>query len=270
MTGDAANVDIGDGGSNCVSVCTNGLPNVEGIAVSCSPKTGDAGDPEIDCVYEEHCTGGRMTSGVVPEKEFAQGSAAGLYFARMAYLEDASVIAFRRLRADLTKLGAPSHLVGSARSAEQDEIRHARMVGSLARRYGVEPVRAMEETQPALTLEALAMENAMEGCVRETYGAAAVTWQAQHARDPQLKSVAARIAVDETRHAELAWAIAAWADTRLSSAARLEVARARRNAADELSLSLADEPTPESLDVGIPPASVALTILDAMRRDLAV
>jgi hypothetical protein len=84
------------------------------------------------------------------------------------------------------------------------------------------------------SLEAIAAENAIEGCVRETYGAIVALWQARHAHDPVVAAAMEPIAADETRHAELAWEVASWAEPRLSRAARRRVEAAREQALVEL------------------------------------
>jgi len=63
-------------------------------------------------------------------------------------------------------------------------------------------------------------EIAVEGCVRETFGALEATFQAKNANDPQIRRVMRRIAEDETRHAALAWRVAAWIEPRLSDRQR--------------------------------------------------
>ena len=50
-------------------------------------------------------------------------------------------------------------------------------------------------------LEAIAIENAVEGCVRESFGALLATWQAKTAGDARVRAAMKRIARDETRHA---------------------------------------------------------------------
>ncbi len=55
------------------------------------------------------------------------------------------------------------------------------------------------------------MENAVEGCVRETYGAVRGLVEAQTSRDRGIRHARKSIAADECRHAELAWAVHAWA-----------------------------------------------------------
>jgi hypothetical protein len=60
----------------------------------------------------------------------------------------------------------------------------------------------------ARSLDAVACENAVEGCVHETFGAAVAVMQSERAREPSCRDAMKRIAADEIRHAELAWAVA--------------------------------------------------------------
>jgi len=83
----------------------------------------------------------------------------------------------------------------------------------------------------------MATENAVEGCVHETFGAAVALAQSIQARDRRVRAAMSRIAADEARHAELAWQVARWAESRLAPAARARVERQRRRAARELVLS---------------------------------
>ena len=113
----------------------------------------------------------------------------------------------------------------AARSG-QDEVRHAREVG----RFGGTPAEVRVLRANRRSLEELARENAVEGCVRETFGALVATWQAAHAGDGEVRAVMQRIAVDETRHAALAWAVARWAASQLDEAACERVREAQKEA----------------------------------------
>jgi hypothetical protein len=113
---------------------------------------------------------------------------------------------------------------------------------SLARRAG-----APEAHTPAVrvraprqrTLERIARENAVEGCVRETYGAALAGVAAERADDAWVRTTLRRIARDETRHAELAWDVAHWIEARLELPARRRVERARARAVERLGREVA-------------------------------
>jgi hypothetical protein len=115
------------------------------------------------------------------------------------------------------------------------------------------------------SLAAIAVENAVEGCVRETYGALVGLWQARTAGDPVVAAAMKRIAADETRHAELAWKVDAWAAPRLGRAARRRVAEARDNAFAELRAEVA-RPVPDALVglAGLPGPAVAVRLLEGL------
>jgi hypothetical protein len=79
-----------------------------------------------------------------------------------------------------------------------------------ARAHRAKPARVAVSAPVQRSLEQLAVENAVEGCVRETYGALLATWQARAAAEPRVRAMMAAVAVDETRHAQLAWDLDAW------------------------------------------------------------
>ena len=139
---------------------------------------------------------------------------------------------------------------------------------ALARRYGTEPTRPIVGDAPApRSLEAIAVENAREGCVRETYGALVALWQARHAGDPVVATAMAPIANDEVRHAELAWEVGRWAELRLSPTARQRVASAREQAMAALRTESLG-PVDRSLVAwaGVPSAKSAASLLWELER----
>jgi len=218
---------------------------------------------------DSNCVVGRRPRGLCPPKrEQDQRSSAG-YLARAAELEAASVPAFEQLGEELTRLGAPKLLCGRAYAAAQDERRHARVVSSLARRYGAEPELRRVRPRAALGLEQLALENAQEGCVREAFGALVGAWQALHATDPRVRAAYAVIAKEEARHAALSFRIARWADTQLSDAQRRRVTRARRAAIAELYRMIEEAPSAAvQRDLGVPNAAQARRLADELGQRL--
>lgn len=176
---------------------------------------------------------GRRPPGLVPKK--AKGpSELGAYLASVAHLEAASVFAFETLAEELTQYGAPSALVREAHKAKRDEVRHARLMQDAAHRYGgVVPSPSLEK-RPLRTLEEIALDNAVEGCVRETFGALVGMWQSRFAEDLSLRRVMRGIAADEARHAELSWAIDAWVRPRLSAEALRRIEAKQKEALDAL------------------------------------
>jgi hypothetical protein len=189
-----------------------------------------------------NCTG-RLTEGyAAPAGDATRDE--GERLAAMAYLEAVSVHAFQRLERELAAHGAPPSLLRDARRARRDEIRHTAMTARLARSRGASPqVLRLPESplqahakagQAVRSLFEMALENAVEGCVRETYGAVVGLVEAQTSPDASLRRAMRSIAADECRHAELAWAVHAWALPRLSSEERRRVESAMRDAVAEI------------------------------------
>lgn len=210
---------------------------------------------------------GRRPEGLRPLPPVDAG-AVGRWLAEVAALEAASVPAFRRLAEELRSHGAPEALVGAAVSAADDEVRHARQMAALARRYGADVVAPVVDEAAPRDLLALAIDNACEGCVRETFGAALGAWQAARAADPLVAAVMRRIADDEAGHAELSWHIAAWLDTQLDAAGRAAVAAARAEAVAALreAADVADPACRAAL--GLPDVSQATALVDGLAAQL--
>jgi hypothetical protein len=201
---------------------------------------------------------GRRPAGMRAEP--ARGSSPlAVYFASMAQLEAASVPAFRRMARELEQFRAPRRLVRAAERAARDEIRHARAAAALARRFGAAPGHFEVDECGPRSLEAFALENAVEGCVGETYGAVVATWQARAARDPDARAHMTRIAREETSHAALAWRTHAWARTRLDRRARARVDAARSEALRQLAEAVATSEPDAGLAAfaGVPGSVVA-------------
>jgi hypothetical protein len=232
----------------------------------CSVSTVTATTVSILC--QPGCAVGRRPAGLA-ESPLCDSRAAGSYFAEIAHLEAASVTAFRILRDELRASGASKRLVRAAARAARDEIRHARSTGALARRFGG-AARRPSIARPALrSIEAMAIENAIEGCVRETFGALLATHQAARARDPVVRAAMMRIARDETQHAALSWRVAGFLSTKLDSTARQNVARAKRAAASELLTSLESEPAVTFAELaGLPSPREALQLATELSRVL--
>ena len=195
-------------------------------------------------------------------------SAAAALLAEMARLEAGSVSAFRRFASELTSFGAPRGLVRSAERAARDEVRHARVAARLARRRGAKPGRVDVPRAGARSLEAFALENAVEGCVRECFGALLATRQATHATDPEIRAAMRSIADDETRHAALAWQVARWVSPRLNASERLRVRRAMRAAVSSLRCEVASTPADVAAELGLPSGAEARALVDAFGSSL--
>ncbi len=224
----------------------------------------DGGATRIECSI---CTvGGRRPAGLRRAYAVNARSEVGAYFARQAHLEAASVPAFRRLRDELRAHGAPRDLVRGAERALRDEVRHARVTARLARAYGAEAPPVAVDACDERSLEAMALENAVEGCVREMFGALVAQWQAENADDPVVAAAMRTIARDETRHAALAWAVAHWVEPRLGARARARIEQARRAAMVALRDEVAATSPSGSLRnaAGVPIAATARRLAEAI------
>ena len=211
---------------------------------------------------------GRMT-GAIRARYSESAQSVGDYIARAATLEAAAVTAFEILARELAHFGAPDSLIRSARRAQQDESRHAATMTTLARSFGCEPTLADVSDAGARPMIAVALENVVEGCVRETFGAYVASWQAARANDPRLAAAMKVIARDETRHASLSWRVFDWLGGQLGSDDRARVHRAAAAALSTLEASLASDPTPALAEpLGLPNAKQARALLETMRADL--
>lgn len=193
----------------------------------------------------------------------------GAFFAEIAHLESASVTAFAQIEHELELLGAPRSLRRRARRARLDEIRHAAQTTELAARFGAE-VRSPEVTESVPRDKfRFALDNAVEGCVKETFGALLAEAQAAHASDPEIACILRGIAHDETEHAALSWKMAAWIEPTLSASERRTIAAAKQRAVCELQriLQRQFDPAVESL-AGMPDPAGARALLDGLSPHL--
>jgi len=248
-------------GTECVALCGSGAEACYVMPAS------DGGVESLVCGMP--CSAGRAFAGMQRPRRRGQVSPVARYFAQAAYLEASSVDAFRVLARELAAHGAPPTLVRSANAAARDEARHTRMTRTIARRYGPCPLPRRAAKRDTRPLEAVALENVIEGCVRETFAALVAYHQAEMAHDADVRATMASIAIDETRHAALGFRVARWADVRLSPDARERVRAARRAAVQTLRDELAREVPASLVEVaGLPDARSAACMLAVLETTL--
>jgi hypothetical protein len=249
---DGGNLDAGDGSG----------PGDAGDGRT--PDQSDAGDGglctpsyEITCFLSIELPSGRRPSSLLDDPR-CDNHTTGKILAELARLEAASVTAFRILARELRDHRAPKYLVMASERAAHEEIGHARMVGTLARRYGEAPRAAvLAPAPPTRHLEEIALENAVEGCARETFGAVLAQWQARHATDPAVRRAMAVIGVEEAGHAELAWKVTEWAEQRLPRGSRRRVVEARERELTQLQMPDQLIPSRSLAALGLPCSEVA-------------
>ncbi|MFP2957806.1 ferritin-like domain-containing protein [Myxococcus sp. 1LA] len=217
----------------------------------------------------DNCAVGRRPEGLQSTGAVACDDVLGQHFAAIAHLEAASIQAFLRLREELAMHGADVALQDAALMSALEEVMHTEVSARLAGRHGATAPAPRVDAAAPRSLFAVALDNAVEGCVRETYGALVARHQALHARDSEVRASMARIAEDETRHAELSWKIDQWAQERLSDAERdvLRLAKQRAAAALREEAAAPVNPVLESA-AGLPSPEVAVAMVDTLARAL--
>ncbi len=226
--------------------------------------------PGMDCPHPR----GRTPEGLVSAPVQPVDPEARFY-ATAAHLEAASVISFERLASELAERNAPASLIAAARTAADDERRHAASMLALGSRLGVTatPVE-VTPLAPRSTL-AIAIENAVEGCVNEAFAAVLCDYQAAAAADATLATTMRTIAEEEHTHAALAAETRRWLDAQLDDRERALV----RTAIDEALASLRERAMAEaagagaSAELGLPSRERAAVLAEKFvaftRRSLA-
>lgn len=250
--------------------------------LSCTASGGDESLPIWDAAqievtvaceveYREpgFCTGRRPLGH--RELAFVQRSRAA-WFAEQAYLERASITAFEQLATWLANRGAPAALIERCREAAADEVVHAQRMAAHAERDGHEVPLAITEPSPD-DLLAVALHNAVEGCVRESFGALLGGHQARTCEDAELRELFAIIAADELRHGQLAWDLHAYLQAGLDEAGRAQVEAAQLVALDELARATARNAARTPAGLGWPTPELAANMAEhfagLVRRSVA-
>ena len=151
------------------------------------------------------------------ESELSQDDRARLveHWVQAGQLEHASVAAFARFSLQLLSLGAPSHLLEAAAQAQRDEIRHAQAAFRVASHFSGGPLGpgplALSGLECGESLEEIVLGTFLEGCVGETIAALEAAEALACAEHSLVREALAHVALDEARHAELAWSFLAWA-----------------------------------------------------------
>jgi hypothetical protein len=266
-------------GLHCHRLCIDLMnasqaPSYRGAGIgSCELGCDNEGGAVATLRYSSAVPGRRpeAVSGGVPT---SPGTSAAAFWAACAGFEGASVSAFEILADELRTLGAPEALVARAFAARADEQRHFAATRALAIAQGADPSSLVLEQlprRPARALEAVALENATEGCVGETFAAAVALWQSATAHDPAVRVAMSRIADEELAHAQLAWDVDAWIRSQVDEATSARLDRARRHAADQLvAASLAPVDPFLVHQAGLPDTAAARTLAERARATLWV
>jgi hypothetical protein len=255
---------------DCLPLCQELRPAIN--VLGCEPACDPSGRRGARLVRPPICYVGRMTEGVAVAPAAARVQAdgtLGAQLAELAALEGASVPAFRRLARELAVHGAPGTFVIAARRSAFDEVAHHAAMSAAAAHAGTAPGTTTAAALETRSLAALARENAVEGCARETFGALLACWQAATARDPALRRLMTGIAADETAHAALGWRIHAWASERLGPGRRRALRDELHDAFAELEAGAATPTVADAEDrraFGLPEPETAVRLVRALGR----
>lgn len=199
---------------------------------------------------------------------------AAALWARRAQNEHASIAAFDRFCLGLLAVAAPPELVEAAHEAALDEILHARICFAVASTYGEKalgpgPLPIDGALDGMGTLGALVEATLVEGCIGETISAAEAREAYDHATEAVAREALSRIADDEERHAELAWAFVRWGITMAPEL--LPGARALFDAAIPKARVAVEEPMPHDLtELGILPSSHRARLRERILNEVIV
>lgn len=260
--------DGGVSSTDCEQACGAAYGSGDGY-YTCSRQSdpadagGDAGIRVQCTLVTSYCAqpSGRRPRGF--RDEGARGTTAlGAYFAQIAALEAASIDAFLFLARDLRAHRAPRRLIERALRAARDEQRHTVIMTELAREHGGVVPKATARAWQRRSLLDVARENAVEGCVRETFGALLASYQARHAQSAAVRDAMAVIARDETNHAILSHDVHRWTLRKLDVGDRRRVRRSALRARRALAA------VPAVAGAGLPNERSARMLASALHRAL--
>ena len=183
----------------------------------------------------------------------------------IALLEALSVGAFAQLARDLRE-HAPRFLPRAFR-AQEDERRHARRARAVLRELGGSPRRVPRVALVARGLTDAALDNAVEGCVHETFGAIVASIQARRAQHPAIRRFFASIAPDELEHAALSWDVHDELWPRLTPEAHAKITASRLRALSQID-EMPSLPALVRAQVGAPSLEERRALVKMMRTSL--
>lgn len=236
-----------------------------------TPRCAYEGTEILRCTYEEtRCTtqslcstavAGRAPAGLLRGRPSVGGGALGDWLSENARLEAASVLAFEELAGELDRFGAPTVLSLAARRSADDERRHARAVRTLADRVSAPRLSIERAPFEERSLAEVALDNAVEGEIRETFGTFVAAMQAERAESLAVRRAYASIAVDEARHALLSFALDDWMLPQLSSRERRGIEAAKRERAAQFGELVAEPSAELAHALGLPDATRSMDLL---------
>ena len=220
---------------SCSNLCQTELDVYMDYLCSCDYQGVDAdGNHPVTCEYSVCAVAGRVHGDIQKLDKSTGCTELGRHFARGYHAEASAVGAFLQLRKELQFHSAPQELVDRCFLAAKEEIVHAQMMAKLAELHqGELPTLDFGTFEPRTLLD-LALDNAVEGCIFETFSALEALQQANNATDSVIGKTMKSIALDEMKHAELAWDIHKYLMTKLPKEEQTIVRKAQKEAVTQL------------------------------------
>ncbi len=139
----------------------------------------------------------------------------GQRWASAALGEHASVAAFAHVVLHMMNLGAPPPLLLAAIRAMKEEVQHAQLCFSVAKKFLGHPVGPGQLNVPSFSAALDQPERILdaaiaEGCIDETISTQYARQASASCVDHGIQVVLDKIVDDEDRHAELSWNFVAW------------------------------------------------------------
>lgn len=201
---------------------------------------------------------------------FSRLSPTAAFYSTALELELVSIAAFKIMHLELSAYGAPSSILARIAEAEVVKRQHTSLLRGIVREVGgIDSGIEVSVDRPLRSLEDIAIENVVEGCVRESFGARVAAVQAERVLDPRHKKVFATIASDELNHAELAWAVHDWIRPYLGAAGATRVEVALLRAIDDLWVDATANYAKElEATAGLPSPTEMRTLLGELEQKL--
>lgn len=180
-------------------------------------------------------TGGRLPPAY--QEPQIMGEGIGVYFAKSAHEQAAAVFSYIALATQLRSFGAPTNLIEQCQSAAKDNILHAKIMQELSEMEGVF-VPSFHYVPTSQSILEVAMQNAVDGCIYETWAALLANWQSTHLpSDPELQTVYEQIGKNKAMHGQLAWDLHFWFLSKLRTREKKQLSRAQSKAIAQLLLA---------------------------------
>ncbi len=203
-------IDVTDTSISCIDHCET--QETTDRLTSCQYVKNEQGLVQVLCTREGSCAiPGRWTRFAGPKPNVIHQSVQQEIIRRMT-CEGVAVKAFERLALELKAYDAPLFLMDAIDTAIQDEKRHFQLFQDLAGSLGITQISVDFEIDryAVRTLLEIGIENAIEGCVGESFAALENLYQSECAQEMKIRVLHQQIVEDEIAHAELSWAIHDW------------------------------------------------------------